>query len=112
LTASKGTDGGEVDKTGCYCYIVACADGSFYTGWTTNPEGRIKAHNAGRGSRYTRSRRPVRLVLVEPQTDRSSAMRRERAIKTMSRAGKLRLIAGAQRLEAGARIPGTDGDTT
>ena len=77
----------------CYCYIVACADGSFYTGWTTDPERRLQAHNAGLGARYTRSRRPVRLVLLEYQTNRSSAMRRERAIKAMTRSRKLQLIA-------------------
>jgi putative endonuclease len=76
----------------CFCYILECADGSLYTGWTTNPERRIKAHNAGGASRYTRARRPVRLVLLEPQVDRLTAMRRERAIKMMSRANKLRLI--------------------
>jgi putative endonuclease len=76
----------------CYCYILECSDGSFYTGWTTNPEVRIKTHNAGHGSRYTRSRRPVRFVLLEPQNDRPGAMRRERAIKAMPRSKKLRLI--------------------
>jgi putative endonuclease len=77
----------------CYCYIVECVDGTFYTGWTTNPGRRLEAHNSGRGSRYTRSRRPVRLVLLEPQVDRGNAMKRERAIKAMTRLRKLRLIA-------------------
>ena len=76
----------------CYCYIVECADGSFYTGWTTDPAERIRAHNKGRGSRYTRSRRPVMLVMLEIQSDRSEAMKRERAIKGMTRARKQRLI--------------------
>ena len=79
----------------CYCYIVECADGSYYTGWTTDPDGRLRAHNAGRGSRYTRTRRPVRIVLLEPQTDRISAMRRERAIKGLTRASKTVLITSA-----------------
>jgi len=79
-------------STPCYCYIVECADGSYYTGWTTNPEQRIRAHNAGRGARYTRSRRPVRLVLLEPQADRVSAMKREHAIKSMTRARKTKII--------------------
>jgi len=78
---------------GCFCYIVECSDGSFYTGWTTDPEARIRAHNAGRGSRYTRTRRPVHLVLVERLQDRRSAMKRERSIKAMSRQRKLGLIA-------------------
>jgi putative endonuclease len=76
----------------CYCYIVQCSDGTYYTGWTTDPEKRVKAHNAGRGSRYTRTRRPVKLVYVEAQPDRVSAMKRERAIKTMRREQKQKLI--------------------
>jgi putative endonuclease len=61
----------------CYCYIVECADGTLYTGWTTDPERRVKTHNAGRGAHYTRMRGPVRLVYVEEQPDRASAMKRE-----------------------------------
>ena len=80
----------------CYCYILECADGSFYTGWTVDPERRLRVHNAGRGSRYTRSRRPVRLVFAEVEKDRLSAMRRERAIKAWSRARKAKLIAGQE----------------
>ncbi len=76
----------------CFCYILECADGTFYTGWTTDPERRLKTHNAGRGAKYTRTRGPVRLVYVEEQPDRSTAMKRERAIKALSRARKKRLI--------------------
>jgi len=76
----------------CFCYIVECADGSYYTGWTTDPARRLDAHNAGRGARYTRARRPVRLVLLEPQDNRSAAMKRERAIKMMTRDRKQKLI--------------------
>jgi len=76
----------------CYCYIVQCSDGTFYTGWTTDPEKRVKVHNAGRGARYTRTRRPVKLVYVETQPDRVSAMKREFAIKAMTRARKQKLI--------------------
>jgi putative endonuclease len=76
----------------CFCYIVECADGSFYTGWTTDPARRVAAHNAGRGSRYTRARLPVRLVLLEPQKDRIGAMKRERGIKAMTRSRKTRLV--------------------
>jgi putative endonuclease len=77
-----------------YCYIVECADGTFYTGWTTNPERRVREHNAGRGAQYTRARRPVRLAYLEALPDRSTAMRRERALKALPRAGKLALIGG------------------
>ena len=75
----------------CYCYIVECSDGTFYTGWTTDPERRVKTHNAGRGAKYTRTRRPVRLVYVEEQPDRTTAMKRERAIKALSREKKMKL---------------------
>ncbi|MGC8856241.1 MAG: GIY-YIG nuclease family protein [Anaerolineae bacterium] len=81
----------------CYCYILECADGTYYTGWTTDPQRRLQAHNAGRGARYTRSRRPVRLVYLEPFADRSSAMKRERAIKALSRHDKEQLICQANR---------------
>lgn len=79
-------------SNGCFCYIVECADGSYYTGWTTDPVKRLDAHNAGRGARYTRSRRPVRMVLLEPQDNRGAAMKRERAIKMMTRDRKRKLI--------------------
>ena len=74
-------------------YIVRCADDSLYTGWTTNVERRVQEHNAGRGARYTASRRPVRLVFTEIQPDRRTAMRREQQIKRMSRVKKLELVA-------------------
>jgi putative endonuclease len=76
----------------CYCYILECSDGTYYTGWTTDPERRLRQHNRGNGARYTRARRPVRLVYVEEQPDRSSAMRREIRIKRMRREAKGKLI--------------------
>jgi len=75
-----------------FCYILECADGTFYTGWTTDPVRRVKTHNRGAGARYTRTRRPVSLVYVEQQPDRSEAMRRERKIKQLDRAHKQSLI--------------------
>jgi putative endonuclease len=78
----------------CFCYIIECSDGTFYTGWAVDAERRLKVHNAGRGARYTRARRPVKLVYVEPQPDRTTAMKRERAIKRLTRAGKQALIGG------------------
>ena len=75
--------------SGFYCYIVECADGSFYTGWATDPLRREHDHNhTVKGARYTRTRRPVRLVYVEPQPNRSSAMRREIQLKRLPRAKK------------------------
>ena len=79
----------------CFCYILECSDGTHYTGWTTDPERRLRQHNRGNGARYTRSHRPVRLVYVEEQPDRSSAMRREYRIKRMSREAKEKLIKDA-----------------
>ena len=78
-----------------YCYIIECVDGTLYTGMTTDTERRMHQHNLGRGARYTRSRRPLRLVYIEPQADRTTAMRRERVIKALSRKRKLALIATA-----------------
>ena len=68
----------------CYCYIVECADGTYYTGWTTDVERRIGEHNAGRGARYTKYRRPVELIYVEELPDRSTAMSREYELKQLS----------------------------
>jgi putative endonuclease len=75
-----------------FVYMVECADGTLYTGWTTDLARRVRVHNAGRGGRYTRQRRPVRLVYAEPQPDRGAAMRRERALKRLNTPGKRRLI--------------------
>lgn len=75
-----------------YCYMLECADGSLYTGWTQDLQRRLRQHQSGHGSRYTRSRRPVRLVFVESQPDRRTAMQRERRIKGLTRAQKFDLI--------------------
>ena len=75
-----------------FCYIVECSDGTYYTGWTTEPSRREKQHNAGTGARYTRLRRPVKMVYIEEQSDRTSAMKRELAIKRLRRDAKIRLV--------------------
>jgi putative endonuclease len=75
-----------------YCYIVECQDGSFYTGWTIDPVRREKQHNTGNGAKYTRLHRPVHLVYIEEQQDRSTAMKRELAIKKLSHEQKRKLI--------------------
>ncbi len=80
---------------GCFCYILECADGTYYTGWSTDPQRRERQHNRGHGARYTSTRRPVRLVYVEEQPDRSSALCRERRLKTLSHAQKKALIGAA-----------------
>lgn len=77
-----------------YTYILRCADGSLYTGWTNDLERRLAAHNAGTASKYTRARRPVELVYHEAFSTREEAMRREWAVKQLSRAEKLALIHG------------------
>ena len=80
-----------------YCYIVECADGSFYTGWATDPWRREHEHNHTiKAARYTRTRRPVRLVYIEPQPDRGTAMRREIQLKRLSHDKKQSLAAQAQ----------------
>ncbi len=76
----------------CYCYIVECSDGTYYTGWTTDPQRRVSQHNKGTGAKYTSTRRPVKLVYLEPQPNRTDAMRRELAIKKMNRIQKSKLV--------------------
>jgi len=76
----------------CYCYILECADGTFYTGWTTDPKRRVSQHNKGIGAKYTNTRRPVKLVYLEPHPNRRDAMQRELAIKKMKRVQKSRLV--------------------
>lgn len=75
-----------------YTYIVKCSDGSLYTGWTNDLEKRIKAHNDGKGAKYTKSRRPVALAYYEEFQSKEEAMRREWEIKQMSRQKKMRMI--------------------
>ncbi len=78
-----------------HVYVARCGDGTLYTGITTDPARREAAHNAGRGAGYTRARRPVRLVHLEPAADRSAALRRELAIKRLPRRLKEQLVNGA-----------------
>lgn len=80
-----------------WVYMLRCADGSLYTGWSTDVERRLARHRAGKASRYTASRRPLELALAIPMADRSSAMREEARIKTLDRTAKLALIASRGR---------------
>lgn len=75
-----------------FCYILECSDGTFYTGWTTDPLRREKQHNAGSGARYTSARRPVKMVYIEEQPDKITALKRELSIKKMTREQKKKLI--------------------
>ena len=75
-----------------YTYIVECADGSLYCGWTNDLEKRIADHNDGKGGKYTRSRLPVKLVYFEEFETKEEAMSREWHIKELSREEKLKLI--------------------
>ena len=75
-----------------HVYILRCADGTLYTGITTDLDRRLAEHNSGAGARYTSARRPVELFYTERARDRSDASRREAEIKAMSRADKLRLL--------------------
>jgi len=79
-----------------YVYVVRCADGSLYTGISTNVPERVATHNAGRGAKYTRSRLPVQLVHVETKKSQGTALRREAAIKALPRARKLSLLDAGQ----------------
>lgn len=78
-----------------YVYILRCADGTLYTGWTTDPAARLAAHNgkSGGGAKYTRGRRPCTLVYIERLPDKQAAMRRECEIKRLPRAEKEALCA-------------------
>lgn len=75
-----------------YTYMVKCKDGTLYTGWTNDLDKRLKAHNEGKGAKYTKSRRPVVLVYYEEFLTKEEAMKREYAIKRLPRAKKLKLI--------------------
>ena len=85
-----------------YVYIVECADGTLYSGWTNDLKKRIAAHNAGDGAKYTRSRRPVKLRYYETFEEKSKALRRECALKKLTRAEKIALI------ESGAVVDNED----
>lgn len=75
-----------------FVYILECADHTLYTGYTTDLKRRLDTHNAGKGAKYTKSRRPVRMVYHEDFPEKSQALSREAAIKTLTRAQKLALI--------------------
>ena len=87
-----------------FVYLLRCADGSLYCGWTGDLERRLRAHNAGTGSKYTRTRRPVTLAWFERCESKEAAMSREWHIKRLTREGKNQLIKEREEHE-------TDGET-
>jgi putative endonuclease len=88
-----------------WVYILRCADGSLYTGWSTDVARRLARHNAGTASRYTASRLPVELVYETAMADRSAARREEARIKALDRSQKLALIADRQAAQRVRRDP-------
>lgn len=75
-----------------YVYILECSDGTFYTGWTNNLEKRVKMHSQGKGAKYTKGRRPVRLIYHEEFKEKIDAMKREYEIKQLTRKEKELLV--------------------
>lgn len=95
FTVSDGTlnvTGIEKEDGPAFTYILECSDGSLYTGWTNNLEGRVKAHNGKNGAKYTRARQPVKLVYYEEFATKHEAMSREAKIKALTRDEKIKLI--------------------
>jgi len=88
---------------GWWVYLLRCADGTLYTGVTTDPARRLRQHAAGTASKYTRSRRPVEMVYREGRHTRGSALRRELEIKALKRAEKLALVARRKKRHAPAK---------
>lgn len=91
LSAGRKGEVGENLPARHFVYIVECSDRSLYTGYTMNPARRVTEHNRGAASRYTRTRRPVKLVYLEELADRATALRRELRIKKLTRAMRLQL---------------------
>ncbi|MGE5702776.1 MAG: GIY-YIG nuclease family protein [Clostridia bacterium] len=94
-SCTKSITESEIPSTkGHFVYILRCADGSLYTGYTTEPLRRLHEHQQGKGAKYTRGRGPLELVYLEEGSDRSWGQSREEAIKRLSRTKKERLIEG------------------
>ena len=83
----------EMENNMNYTYLLECSDGTLYCGWTNDLEKRVKAHNSGRGAKYTKPRRPVRLVWYETFETKEEAMSREVKVKQLSRNQKDELVA-------------------
>ena len=83
----------KIAEYAAYTYMVRCRDGSLYTGWTNNLEKRVKAHNEGKGAKYTRNRGPVELVYAEMHATKQEAMSREAKIKLLTKKEKEEMAA-------------------
>jgi putative endonuclease len=81
-------------KAEWHLYVAECADGTYYTGIAKDVEKRIETHNSGKGSKYTATHRPVKLLFQEPQADYSAALRREYQVKTLPKNRKIRFVEG------------------
>jgi predicted GIY-YIG superfamily endonuclease len=90
-------DGVSIAVTDAWVYILRCADGSLYTGWSTDVTRRLQRHRSGKASRYTASRLPVELVYEAAMADRGAALREEARIKRLRREAKLELIDARER---------------
>ena len=96
-TAGKQKTEKEKEKEGnYYVYLLLCSDGSYYCGYTDDPERRLAAHNSGKGAKYTRSRRPCRLVYTERFGSKHEAMRREYFLKKLNHRERERLVQQAE----------------
>ena len=89
---------GLVQQQNNYVYIVRCSDQTLYTGWTNQLEKRIEAHNAGKGAKYTKARRPVELVYFETFEHKREALKREYQIKQLKRSEKEKLILSKKKI--------------
>lgn len=96
---------GEADCLGWFVYMLRCKDGSLYTGYTNDVFRRLAVHQRGKGGKYTRSRLPVSLAYQEELPDKSAALRREAAVKKLTRAEKLALIENACPITQQGRTP-------
>jgi len=88
-----------------YVYMVRCVGGQLYTGWTTDPAARLRAHQSGKGARYTRVKGAVSLAYVERCADKSAALRREAALKKLPKAQK-KVLCAAWTAAGGPVYPG------
>lgn len=87
-----------------YTYILECRDGTYYTGWTNNLSRRLRSHNSGKGSKYTRSRLPVKLIYYHSYPTKNEAMKEEYRIKQLSRSEKSALINSTMNMIKGGSL--------